>query len=174
MFSDCHHVTCVWRVPVIGGSSLVLLSVRCWVELPLICSWHFRFLFLGRCCICAQNAPVIVRRAACDITVISPLISVFLGRLCLLHNSSSVWQRKRSSIFSSHVTRRHSPSPFAYFFSKFWQCICLLLSSHVHILVVSFLKPHHYSDCRSLRAEVCFWEHFNIQSEWRRCAAGQK
>ncbi len=114
LFSDCHscHRTLAFL--------LVLLSVRCWVALPLISSWRFCFLFLGRCCVCAQNTPVIVRRAACDITVISPLISVFLGRLRLLHSFCSVWQRKRSSIFSSHVTTRYI---FAYFVSKFWLCI---------------------------------------------------
>lgn len=93
----CPRPSCDWCF--LAVILLALLSVR----LPLISRLTFLLTMFGRCCICAQNTPVIVRRASCDITVISPLISVFLGRLRLLHSSCSVWQRKRSSIFSSHV-----------------------------------------------------------------------
>lgn len=85
VFSHCHP--CRWT-----HSFLPLRDVGWnYVHLRSISSWHFCFLFLGRCSICAQNAPVIVRR--CDITVTSPLISVFLSRVRLLYSSASVWQR---------------------------------------------------------------------------------
>lgn len=63
-------------------------------------------------------------RAACDITVISPLISVFLGRLRLLNSSCSVWQRKKSSIFSSHFTTRYIHRLPLHILSLNFDCIC--------------------------------------------------
>lgn len=128
VFSHCH--SCHWT------HSFLLLRDVGWnyIHLCSISSWHFCFLFLGRCSICAQNTPVIVRR--CDITVTSPLISVSLSRVYVCFTALALFDKGLFDIF-------FTPSQwniFTFFLCIFW------LKFHI----VRFVYSYHYSDCWSL------------------------
>lgn len=158
VFSHCH--SCHWT------HSFLLLRDVGWnyIHLCSISSWHFCFLFLGRCSICAQNTPVIVRR--CDITVTSPLISVSLSRVRLLYSSGSVWQRF-VRYFLHTVTMKYIHLLPLHILAKVSYCeVCVFLSLQWLLIVKSVFES-------ILTSKVGGCKNRNEVSVKRSCIASQ-